>query len=91
MTATPRYFTSQLRQAAEGAEYELASMDDEARFGPLFSRLTFGEAIERQRPSRGAVVYRGKISWPTRGPNVDQTIASTMRREVGVGAKSACK
>ena len=26
------------------------------------------------------VVYEGKISWPTRGPNVDWAIGSTMRR-----------
>ena len=31
-----------------------------------------------------SVVHKDKISWPTRGPNVDQTIGSTMRsgREV---------
>jgi hypothetical protein len=31
------------------------------------------------------------ISWPTRGPNVDWTIGSTMRGRVAAGHKSACK
>jgi hypothetical protein len=31
-------------------------------------------------PPQGWVVYKGKTSWPTRGPNVDWTIGSTMRR-----------
>jgi hypothetical protein len=31
-------------------------------------------------PAGRAVVYEGKISWPARGPNVDWTIGSTMRR-----------
>jgi len=47
MTATPRYFTARVRRAAEGADLEVASMDDEVRFGPVFHRLSFGEAIER--------------------------------------------
>jgi len=34
----------------------------------------------RHPPPRRAVVYEGKISWPARGPNVDWTIGSTMRR-----------
>lgn len=47
MTATPRYFTARVKRAAEGADLEVASMDDEERFGPVFHRLTFGQAIER--------------------------------------------
>lgn len=47
MTATPRYFTGRLRREAGEAQFEVASMDDEEAFGPVFHRLTFGEAIER--------------------------------------------
>ncbi|MFL5241022.1 MAG: DEAD/DEAH box helicase family protein [Gemmataceae bacterium] len=45
MTATPRYFTGRVKKRAEELEYELASMDDEARFGPVFHQLAFDAAI----------------------------------------------
>lgn len=47
MTATPRYFTGRVLKAAQEAEYEYASMDDGASFGPVFHKLPFGAAIER--------------------------------------------
>ncbi|MBU3751939.1 MAG: DEAD/DEAH box helicase, partial [Mycobacterium sp.] len=47
MTATPRYFTGRILRAAKDADYEVASMDDHSRFGEVFHRLSFGEAIER--------------------------------------------
>ena len=47
MTATPRYFTGRVLKEAEGADLDVASMDDEARFGPVLHRLSFQEAIER--------------------------------------------
>jgi superfamily II DNA or RNA helicase len=46
MTATPRYFTGRVIREAKQADYEIASMDDEAVFGTVFHRLRFGEAIE---------------------------------------------
>jgi hypothetical protein len=45
----------------------------------------------RRRAIRAGVVHEDNILWPTRGPNVDGTIGSTMRSGVGVGAQSACK
>ena len=36
------------------------------------------------------VVTPDNISWPTRGPNVDATIGSTMRSRGGLRAKSTC-
>ncbi|CAA0127318.1 Putative DNA repair helicase RadD [Mycolicibacterium vanbaalenii] len=47
MTATPRLFAEETK--AKAAEYSavLASMDDEALYGPTFHRLGFGEAVER--------------------------------------------
>jgi superfamily II DNA or RNA helicase len=47
MTATPRYFTGRVLRAAAAADYEVASMDDEAKFGTVFHRLSFREAINR--------------------------------------------
>lgn len=47
MTATPRYFTGRVLKAAQEADFEVASMDDAVKFGPVFHRLSFGEAIER--------------------------------------------
>lgn len=49
MTATERIFTPRARKRAEGAGIEMASMDDEAKFGPLAHRITFGEAIKNGR------------------------------------------
>ena len=59
MTATPRYFTPRLRREAGQLDVEVASMDDEAVFGPVLHRLTFGEAIERDLLSDYQVVVVG--------------------------------
>lgn len=48
MTATPRYYTGRVRKAAQDAEMYVASMDDPTRFGEVFHRLSFGEAISRK-------------------------------------------
>ncbi|WP_063905947.1 DEAD/DEAH box helicase [Nocardia kruczakiae] len=48
MTATPRYHTGRVRKAAQDVEMEVASMDDPTRFGVVFHRLSFGEAIRRK-------------------------------------------
>jgi superfamily II DNA or RNA helicase len=47
MTATPRYFTGRVIKAAGEADLEVASMDDETKFGRVFHRLGFSEAIRR--------------------------------------------
>src|SRR6185503_6308946 len=47
MTATPRYYTPRVRHEAGQLDVEIASMDDEAVFGPVLHQLTFGEAIKR--------------------------------------------
>ncbi|THV24500.1 DEAD/DEAH box helicase [Glycomyces paridis] len=46
MTATPRIFTESAKADAQRSSVELCSMDDEARFGPEFHKLGFGEAVE---------------------------------------------
>src|SRR5699024_298253 len=47
MTATPRLFDDVVKDKAEEYSAELASMDDEAVFGPELHRLGFGEAVEK--------------------------------------------
>ncbi len=47
MTATPRLFDPNTKEKAKDANAILASMDDEATFGPVFHRLGFGEAVEK--------------------------------------------
>nr|WP_236722306.1 DEAD/DEAH box helicase [Prescottella equi] len=47
MTATPRLFDDKVKDQAAEHSAELASMDDEAVYGPEFHRLSFGEAVER--------------------------------------------
>ncbi len=59
MTATPRYFTGRVVQEAQEADFEVASMDDEAEFGPVFHRLGFAEAIERDLLTDYQVVVVG--------------------------------
>ncbi len=59
MTATPRYFTGRLVREAKEADFEVASMDDEAAFGPVLHRLGFAEAIERDLLTDYQVVVVG--------------------------------
>jgi predicted helicase len=47
MTATPRYFTGRILREAKEADFEVASMDDHTRFGEVFHKLSFGQAIDR--------------------------------------------
>lgn len=48
MTATPRLFNDETKNKAKEAEAVLASMDDETLFGPVFYRIGFGEAVEKE-------------------------------------------
>lgn len=47
MTATPRIFADASKEKAKEKDATLFSMDDEARFGPQFHRLGFGEAVRK--------------------------------------------
>jgi superfamily II DNA or RNA helicase len=48
MTATPRVYSSSTKKVAKDENFEQASMDDHEKFGPVFHKLGFGEAIERK-------------------------------------------
>ena len=47
MTATERLVSTRIKHSLENTEYTVFSMDDEDRYGPIFTRLNFGEAIEQ--------------------------------------------
>lgn len=47
MTATPRIYGDVAKKRAKAEDYEVSSMDDEAKFGPEFHRLTFGQAVDQ--------------------------------------------
>lgn len=47
MTATPKIYAESARSQADENAAVLYSMDDKAVFGPVFHRLGFGEAVER--------------------------------------------
>jgi len=47
MTATPKIYAESVRSQAAEKSAVLVSMDDEQTFGPVFHRLGFGEAVER--------------------------------------------
>lgn len=46
MTATPKIYGDKARVQAKTESYEISSMDDEEKFGPVFYRLTFGRAVD---------------------------------------------
>ena len=94
MTATPRYFTGRVVREAEEADFEVASMDDEAAFGPVFHRLGFAEAIELKRLTDYQVAVVGVDDatyhdWAERGRFVtmdgtEVTDARTLAGQIGL-------
>jgi len=59
MTATPRILTGRAKAQAVEDKVEVASMDDEAVFGPVLHSMSFREAIERDILSDYQVVVLG--------------------------------
>ena len=94
MTATPRYYTGRVLKAAQDADLEVASMDDEAKFGTVFHRLTFGEAIKRDLLTDYQVVVVGVDDatykeWAEKGTLVTRdgkkiTDARTLAGQIGL-------
>jgi predicted helicase len=94
MTATPRYFTGRVRKEAEEADWEIASMDDEEKFGNVLHRLTFAQAIDQDLLSDYRVVVVGVSNKEAhdlaeRGAFVTRdgetvTDARTLARQVGL-------
>ena len=59
MTATPKLFHKNFKKRAAESGVDVMSMDDEAVFGPLLHKLTFGEAIEQDLLTDYQVVVVG--------------------------------
>jgi superfamily II DNA or RNA helicase len=59
MTATPRIFQSAFKKKASDSGVEVMSMDDEAVFGSVLHKLSFGEAIEQDLLTDYQVVVVG--------------------------------
>ena len=58
-TATPRTYSRNVKKAAKDNEIIITGMDDEKVFGPVFHKLSFGEAIERRLLTDYQVVIVG--------------------------------
>jgi superfamily II DNA or RNA helicase len=94
MTATPRYFTGRVLKAAQDADLEVASMDDPSKFGTVFHRLSFGEAIKRDLLTDYQVAVVGVDSdtyrdWAEKGTLVSRdgkkiTDARTLAGQIGL-------
>jgi hypothetical protein len=48
MTATPKVYSESIKRAAKEEDFEYASMDDREKFGEVFHKLGFSQAIERK-------------------------------------------
>ena len=92
-TATPRYYTGKTVKVDGESDLQVASMDDEAAFGPEIHRLSFGEAIERELLSDYRIVVVGVTDQQAyelaeQGAFVEfegeQTDARTLAREIGL-------
>ncbi|MCB0937696.1 MAG: Helicase associated domain protein, partial [Mycobacterium sp.] len=94
MTATPRYFTGRVLKSNQGDDFEIASMDDEAKFGRVFHKLSFGEAIRRELLTDYQVVIVGVddatyLDWAKQGQIVTLdgkavTDARTLAGQIGL-------
>lgn len=80
MTATPRTYTTAVKQMASDRGVEMSSMDDQKVFGKELHKLSFGQAIEQDLLTDYRVVIVGVTD-----PQVQELIE---RRElVSVGGK----
>jgi superfamily II DNA or RNA helicase len=93
MTATPRFFTGRVIREAMEAEDEIASMDDDTKFGGVFHRLGFSEAIERKLLTDYQVAIIGVDDatyrdWADRGQlvrmNSKKTDARSLAGQIGL-------
>jgi superfamily II DNA or RNA helicase len=95
MTATPRYFTGRVIGEAAALDFEVASMDNEAKYGPVFHRLPFSEAIARGLLTDYQVVVIGvdeaecremanKARF-VRSEGISNTDARTLAAQIGLG------
>ena len=90
MTATPRYYTGRLRKEASEADWAVASMDDETRFGPVLHRLSFAQAIDQGLLSDYQVAVVG-VSDSTYRDYADRGVFVTLDGEVMTDARTLAR
>jgi len=81
MTATPRIFAPEVKNAASQKSAELVSMDDEELFGPVLYRIGFDEAVRKGLLTDYKVVVLG-ISEDEIVETLQQELASEGRELV---------
>ena len=77
MTATPRIYSERSKGKAREADAAVASMDDEAVYGPEFHRLNFGDAVEQDLLCDYRVIIFGVN---------EQAVASDVQNALSEGA-----
>jgi superfamily II DNA or RNA helicase len=86
MTATPRVYSESTKRAAKEEDFEYASMDDPQKFGEVFHKLGFSEAIERRLLTDYQVAVIG-IDDSTYGEWVERGTLVTLDGTTPVGAQ----
>ncbi|MEZ2392075.1 DEAD/DEAH box helicase [bacterium RCC_150] len=87
MTATPRLFNDDTKNAALEKEAILCSMDDETMYGPVFYRIGFGEAVTKKLLTDYKVLVLGVEETQVVSSFQDQLADSSMELNIDDVAK----
>ncbi|MGN8131514.1 DEAD/DEAH box helicase [Paenarthrobacter sp. 22069] len=87
MTATPRLFNDETKNAAMEKDAILCSMDDETMYGPVFYRIGFGEAVTKKLLTDYKVLVLGVEETQVVSSFQDQLADSNMELNIDDVAK----
>ncbi|MHA7297198.1 DEAD/DEAH box helicase [Pseudarthrobacter sp. MDT3-1] len=87
MTATPRLFNDDTKNAAIEKDAILCSMDDESMYGPVFYRIGFGEAVTKKLLADYKVLVLGVEETQVVSSFQDQLADSNMELNIDDVAK----
>ncbi|UKA56417.1 DEAD/DEAH box helicase family protein [Arthrobacter sp. FW305-BF8] len=87
MTATPRLFNDETKNAAAERDAILCSMDDETMYGPVFYRIGFGEAVTKKLLADYKVLVLGVEETQVVSSFQDQLADSNMELNIDDVAK----
>ena len=87
MTATPRLFNDDTKNAAMEKDAILCSMDDETMYGPVFYRIGFGEAVTKKLLADYKVLVLGVEETQVVSSFQDQLADSSMELNIDDVAK----
>jgi predicted helicase len=87
MTATPRLFNDESKNAAMEKDAILCSMDDETMYGPVFYRIGFGEAVTKKLLTDYKVLVLGVEETQVVSSFQDQLADSNMELNIDDVAK----